>query len=465
MVENQTTRAASNRLKATTSQRGTTNSPQEATEEESVTNTLVPGENVGNMTSEGDEPSNPGGPNTEGEPTTRTENETDFVELLEVVEPTTGSTKTEPDEKTQILNRAIEAQQAGDNLMAGIFFDALARLSNPNLHRTSRALTQAQINATVPDGLEHDGDLMYATTGTTHNFVGFTPYLDENIRKLRGPIPLTVFDEEWQHLAMKYHLGKRAKLESSTGEKLIDYKGYGFVDEWDMTHSSWTTNHRKFYKTLVNVYDITKFAALLLIHKGHCDDIIDEKGFMVAFRYDMQMRLNMFCHWIPVNGKSCIPDISQRKEHLVEHCYTIARNFGELQWKDNHYAPGHSHRSIDPITGQPKQNLQHNRNNNFEFNPANNPVNVFQNQGPWMFHNQAGSFSQPFQQAPNNQHNVFHNQQRDNQGGGSTGSESRKKSRGGYKGSKFIDGYIDKRLINGNTNNQGNTPSGSGSNR
>ncbi|KAI9623555.1 hypothetical protein KEM48_009450 [Puccinia striiformis f. sp. tritici PST-130] len=130
MVENQTTRAASNRLKATTSQRGTTNSPQEATEEESVTNTLVPGENVRNMTSEGDEPSNPGGPNTEGEPTTRTENETDFVELLEVVEPTTGSTKTEPDEKTQILNRAIEAQQAGDNLMAGIFFDALARVTH-----------------------------------------------------------------------------------------------------------------------------------------------------------------------------------------------------------------------------------------------------------------------------------------------------------------------------------------------
>ncbi|KNF06231.1 hypothetical protein PSTG_00738 [Puccinia striiformis f. sp. tritici PST-78] len=226
-----------------------------------------------------------------------------------------------------------------------------------------------------------------------------------------------------------------------------------------MTHSSWTTNHHKFHKTLINVYDITKFAALLLIHKKHCDDLIDEKGFMVAFWYNMQMRSNTFCHRIPVNGKSCIPDISQRKDHLIEHCYTVARNYGELKWKDNHYAPGHSHSSIDPITGQPKQNLHQIRNNNFDFNPTDNPVHVFQNQGPWMFQNQAGSFSQPFHQGPKNQ-----NQHRDNQNGNALpGGEPRKRSKGGYKGSKFIDGYVDKRSSNTNGNNQNNAPSGSGS--
>ncbi|KAI7933802.1 hypothetical protein MJO28_017454 [Puccinia striiformis f. sp. tritici] len=432
MVENQNTRAASNRLKATALQRGTTGSPHEPTEEESVTNTLIPGENVRNTTNEEEESSAPhDSPNPTGELAAGTENKTDFVELLEVVKPATGVAKPEPDEKTQILNHAIEAQAAGDNLLAGILFDALARLTNPNLHKTARTTAEAQASTTVPDGLEHDGDLMYATTVTTHNFVGFTPYLDKNIRKLRGPIPLTIFDEEWQHLAMKCHLGKRARLESSTAEKLVDYKGYGF------------------------------FAALLLIHKKHCDDLIDEKGFMVAFWYNMQMRSNTFCHRIPVNGKSCIPDISQRKDHLIKHCYTVARNYGELKWKDNHYAPGHSHSSIDPITGQPKQNLHQIRNNNFDFNPTDNPVHVFQNQGPWMFQNQAGSFSQPFHQGPKNQ-----NQHRDNQNGNALpGGEPRKRSKGGYKGSKFIDGYVDKRSSNTNGNNQNNAPSGSGSHR
>ncbi|POW11264.1 hypothetical protein PSTT_05469 [Puccinia striiformis] len=448
-------------------------------EEENVLNTLIPGEkNPGQIPTDETAPIPDGGINPQGVPNTASgspdtdiphqgvntaiipdeedlsgEGGDNFIEFIEVVKP---DTVRPPDEKTRILNSAIEAQAKGDDLLAGILFDALAKMSNPNLHKVTKTLGQLSAEATIPDGLDHDGDLTYATTGTTHNFVGFTPYLDENIRKLRGPIPLTMFDKEWQELAMKHHLGKRAKAESSNGEKLVDYKGYGFIDEWEMTHSDWTTNHRNFHKTLINVYDITKFAALLLIHKGHCDNIIDEKGFMVAFRYDMQMRSNTFCHRIPVGGKSCIPDISQRKEHLVEHCYTVARNFQELRWKDNYYAPGHSHRHIDPVTGQPKHNFQQPKQNCFEFNPTNDPVHVFQNQGPWMFHNQAGSFSQPPQQAPSYQQQS-HAPHRNNGGGGNqAGGESRKRSKGGYKGSNFINGYVDKRSSKGGDNGQAN---------
>ncbi|POV98940.1 hypothetical protein PSHT_13763 [Puccinia striiformis] len=127
-----------------------------------------------------------------------------FIEFIEVVKP---DTVRPPDEKTRILNSAIEAQAKGDDLLAGILFDALAKMSNPNLHKVTKTLGQLSAEATIPDGLDHDGDLTYATTGTTHNF----------------------------ELAMKHHLGKRAKAESSNGEKLVDYKGYGFIDEWEMT--------------------------------------------------------------------------------------------------------------------------------------------------------------------------------------------------------------------------------------
>ncbi|KAI9600768.1 hypothetical protein H4Q26_000560 [Puccinia striiformis f. sp. tritici PST-130] len=125
-----------------------------------------------------------GGINPQGVPNTASGSpDTDIPHqgFIEVVKP---DTVRPPDEKTRILNSAIEAQAKGDDLLAGILFDALAKMSNPNLHKVTKTLGQLSAEATIPDGLDHDGDLTYATTGTTHNFVGFTPYLDENIRKL-----------------------------------------------------------------------------------------------------------------------------------------------------------------------------------------------------------------------------------------------------------------------------------------
>ncbi|KAI9600769.1 hypothetical protein H4Q26_000561 [Puccinia striiformis f. sp. tritici PST-130] len=73
-----------------------------------------------------------------------------------------------------------------------------------------------------------------------------------------------------------------------------------------------------------------------------------------------------------------------------------------------------------------------------------------------MFHNQDGSFSQPPQQAPSYQQQS-HAPHRNNGGGGNqAGGESRKRSKGGYKGSNFINGYVDKRSSKGGDNGQAN---------
>ncbi|KAA1106654.1 hypothetical protein PGT21_036830 [Puccinia graminis f. sp. tritici] len=218
-----------------------------------------------------------------------------------------------------------------------------------------------------------EGDLVYAIGSVTnHNSVGFAPFLDENIRKLRSLLPLTIFNRKWQQRAMSYHLDccHRSDESSSDKEKSGGYKGFAFVQEWTQTYAQWTQNHRAFCKTLHDVYKIKKFSKLLATHKNNCDDITEEFGFMVVFRYDMEVRNNTFSHRITEEDvKNAIPDISQRKESVVEQCYNVSRNFGELEWEENLYAPGLSHCNHDPLTGYVKATkTSYNHNGGYQNN-------------------------------------------------------------------------------------------------
>ncbi|KAA1078285.1 hypothetical protein PGT21_032639 [Puccinia graminis f. sp. tritici] len=152
------------------------------------------------------------------------------------------------------------------------------------------------------------------------------------------------------------------------------YRGLVYHDEWTQTHSSWTNNHRSFYITLRDVYDKRIFAEKLLTHKANCNAISDVYGFMTAFRYDMQIRMNTFAHRIASKDGAAIPDITVKQEVVVEQCYSVVRSHGETAWKDNYYAPGGSHAAYDPDTGCKKPELSRsssapNNNNNGRQNP------------------------------------------------------------------------------------------------
>ncbi|EHS63573.1 uncharacterized protein PGTG_20668 [Puccinia graminis f. sp. tritici CRL 75-36-700-3] len=202
--------------------------------------------------------------------------------------------------------------------------------------------------------------------------------------------------------------------------------------------------------------NIIKFSKLLATHKNNCDDITEEFGFMVAFRYDMEVRSNTFSHRITDEDvKNAIPDISQRKESVVEQCYNTCRNFGELEWEENLYAPGFSHSNHDPLTGylRPSRNgagfqtSQHSNAmianpNSHGQNWMNPPVNSYMN--GVMYGNQ--NYGQPqgnrFIHAPNNQNQGFQN--------------GAKRPRGGYKGGNYSDnfgGKVEGSQANGRKNN------------
>ena len=129
------------------------------------------------------------------------------------------------------------------------------------------------------------GELTF-TMGTVpkHNEMGFTPYFDKNLRKLKGPLPLTIFNRAWKNNAILYHLEKRAKADNSSTDR-NRYTGFLYPSEWTQTFAEWTTNHQGFYQTLVTEYSFKKFAKWLLAHKANTNAIQAEDGFMTALHY------------------------------------------------------------------------------------------------------------------------------------------------------------------------------------
>ncbi|KAI7952953.1 hypothetical protein MJO29_008584 [Puccinia striiformis f. sp. tritici] len=184
--------------------------------------------------------------------------------------------------------------------------------------------------------------------------VGFTPYFDKNIRELRGPIPSTIFNKKWQDAAIAHHADKRPKYEEGGAEKTTRYTGYPYPSEWTQTFCEWTMNHRDFHTIMRDCYSFVRLAEWILLHKANTDAIQRKEGFLVAFRYDIQVRANAFAHRVLINGKSSFSNISVLRQDILEEVYADARRHDELSFTDNPYAPGGPRANWDPSTGKPR---------------------------------------------------------------------------------------------------------------
>ncbi|KAI7948438.1 hypothetical protein MJO29_010103 [Puccinia striiformis f. sp. tritici] len=174
-----------------------------------------------------------------------------------------------------------------------------------------------------------DGIIYAVGTISSHQDVGFVPFFDKNIKELKAPLPLTIFDREWQKEGLEYHI--QFKGSKSTDKT---YKVLSWLSEWTQTRSKWTQNHRAFHLTLRDVYNKVIFAAKLLKHKENCDGIGDQYGFMTAFRYDIQVHHNTFLHRVHTTSGAAIQDIKIRQVSIVEVCYTTVRT--NLETKSLH---------------------------------------------------------------------------------------------------------------------------------
>jgi hypothetical protein len=115
-------------------------------------------------------------------------------------------------EKDHIWSKIKSAQAEGDNILARALLTAYDAMdsSRPTLAPSSisaRPVLTVSSHQSLPTTAtitESEDNLIYAVT--SHQDIGFTLYFNEKIKKLRAPIPLTIFDKEWQKKALTAHM-------------------------------------------------------------------------------------------------------------------------------------------------------------------------------------------------------------------------------------------------------------------
>ncbi|OAV95968.1 hypothetical protein PTTG_26478 [Puccinia triticina 1-1 BBBD Race 1] len=163
---------------------------------------------------------------------------------------------------------------------------------------------------------------------------------NHNIREFRGPIPLTIFDKNWQRDAIQWYTNRRSKGDEKDG----NYIGYKYPNKWSQSFSKWTTNHQNFYITFRDLYGYPEFAEWILLHKENVDKIFGEEGFMTAFQYDMILE----------SGAISAVDISMFCKDVKQEAWRITLTLGENNETDNPYAIGGENYRYDPNTGKPR---------------------------------------------------------------------------------------------------------------
>lgn len=195
----------------------------------------------------------------------------------------------------------------------------------------------------------------------TNDDLGLTPFFQQNLVEFRAPLPLTIFNEEWQGKAILYSAEKRVKSESGDKDR---YTGYPYPSEYTQTYQEWSVNHQGFLAADRKIPTHANLAAWLVSHKQNTDGIIQREGFMTALRYDIHVRTNALTHRVPMpNGSLSVANISVFRREIALTAHAKAVRFGEAEYEDNPYAPGGCRFGWDPTTGQlpAKKDKQHGR--------------------------------------------------------------------------------------------------------
>ncbi|KAA1120546.1 hypothetical protein PGTUg99_016076 [Puccinia graminis f. sp. tritici] len=270
------------------------------------------------------------------------------------------STKAKLSDKETLWNRICEAKSANDESNAEFLLRIYLSLpkegspsnTTPSLFTITAAIHRSNsATAALPTQKLPDKSInFFRGSVPNHCNIGFTPFFDKNIREFRGPLPLTIFDKEWQEEAVSFHSGKRSK----TDEKDGIYTGYEYPNEWTQSFSAWTSNFRSFLITYRDIYKISEFADWIVEHKANVDEIIATEGFLTGFRYDMIVRANAFAYRVETDKGASVVDISVMRKDIREKAWATTRKLDELDFTDNPYAQGGIKFGFDPKTGRPK---------------------------------------------------------------------------------------------------------------
>ncbi|KAH9444138.1 hypothetical protein Pst134EB_026517 [Puccinia striiformis f. sp. tritici] len=303
-------------------------------------------------------------------------------------EPTEGGTQSttaqeettdDPEERAHraqvTLDKAFKAQEEGDEQTANMFFNIHHSLLPQSKASKTPSLPKPSVSTTIEPIIISDDSVKIIPrkrgadkeqptevrhlkfkwgTSNDHSDGGFAPYFHKNILELRGPIPLTIFNKAWQARALVWHSANHSSSAAEKAEKNLRYYGLAVPDEYAQSHSDWTLNYGVFHETMKVSYKYTTLAEWILLHKANCDQMLSKDGFMVALRYDIKMRTNVWQFKPTIDGVEFISDFSEVRQDTYEEVYSEARANGELILKTaNPYAIGGPREKWEAATGTP----------------------------------------------------------------------------------------------------------------
>ncbi|KAA1128583.1 hypothetical protein PGTUg99_007331 [Puccinia graminis f. sp. tritici] len=267
-------------------------------------------------------------------------------------------------DREKLWEKIVESKLANDEANADFLLRIYLSLPKEDITKTLRVpvdlseLRSTSADAAIPTQRATSVDkTVQFIKGSVPNHcdIGFTPFFDKNIREFKGPLPLTIFDREWQEDAVNFHSGKKSKSDEKDGV----YTGYEYPNEWSQSFSAWSNNFRSFLITYRDIYKIPEFAEWIVAHKANVDEIIANEGFLTGFRYDMIIRANAFAYRVETSNGASVVDISVMRKDVREKSWAVTRKLDELDFKDNPYAQGGIKAGFDPKTGRPKIGKNH----------------------------------------------------------------------------------------------------------
>ncbi|KAH9824249.1 hypothetical protein DFH28DRAFT_879833 [Melampsora americana] len=249
--------------------------------------------------------------------------------------------------KEEVFAKAMELTLIGDCKEAAKYLKIYGLLAKHQVDRPSatRAASSNIVTSdntkTVPEGAVFENG-MWFFPGRTSNYDNrsYTPYFDKNIQELWYPIPLTIFDKDWQNRAMTCHVKKRSRLNNDLKPDAY-YNGLPYADEWLLDYGEWSLYYNTFF---------TKWAKA---HKANVAKVLGSMGWMTALKYDMRVRESALVNRIEIDGKVAPPDISEYNHMLAEECWGESRMRDKLNFKKNPYVEGGEREGWDPATGKP----------------------------------------------------------------------------------------------------------------
>ncbi|PLW52491.1 hypothetical protein PCANC_10592 [Puccinia coronata f. sp. avenae] len=198
-----------------------------------------------------------------------------------VLVPSPSNQLVEQPKKEDILALAMECEKSGNKDCADMFFKIFDKLISNNIApiNGNPVINDNHSHLLPKRSIEHIASISSSASEkrmkrplfdpaicNTHTNLGFTQYFDRNIQELRGPIPLTIFDQKWQAEALAYQTEKRPSTSNTNSNKAGRYNGYPYPNEWTLTAGEWERLHRSFSATLCEMYDYGQFCDWLAVH-------------------------------------------------------------------------------------------------------------------------------------------------------------------------------------------------------